>query len=639
MNPLSTFARSGFAVRLVLTAMVIGLAPLQAAFSQQPDKSTRETITVEELGVAQREARLRGYVLSYGTRDYPPRWIFGFDGGDGTWVVNFQDGSSRKATGPGFDQEYAFWPSVVGPDGKVFVAGYSQGGLMVFDPVADSIMLIHPIPNARWLRGMAIGADGAVYVSDYPTGSAARYDPATGEVTNYGRQGGPFAGTHAYGYSVGSDGRYVYTASGKVPWYVVAYDTQTGKQQNLLEFDSTDHPEVLQRGKEVFLEVERATNSAKLPTQYRLAGGRVEPVAAIPRFDDSNIAGRKLPQPKPLGLGRNLRLVDGGAALEYQPAGSEETKQLAIPVTGVEMDVERIVPLHDGRLLLSAGPYGNVYSFDPKSRAYTDLGSPAAKHVYDMLPDGDDFYFCGYPNAVFGKFDSTAAKLLGDWYKNVGSKHALYLVRGADGRIYSGNHAEREFVGGSLGWYDPRTEVFGGIRFPNDDCECMTTARDGRLIVYASDFSHDPAHPEIEKYDGRLIIYDTAKREVVRQFSPLSDGSAGVIVEVKPGIVLGFGRHEKRPVMYLADVDAGRVLKQADLPAVAYRHCKLGPDGKVYAFVAGSLLRVDPETLTFETICKSAPGRMAFIGNDLYIAGLPQLRRIINVTGETNAEP
>lgn len=582
---------------------------------------------IEFLGVIERQARLRGTAVSPATEHYPPRFIAGFDGEDGTWIVNLNDGSSRKVEAPGFEKEHIGWPSFIGADGKIFCSTF-KGGLTVYDPLKDTMKMIRPIPEARWLRGMAIGPDGCVYVSDYPSGSAARYDPQTGEVTNYGPQGGPFTINNIYGYSVGSEGRWVYTAAGKMPWFVVAFDTQTGKQKNILTYPSSDHPEVHQRGKEVFLEVKfGGPGASNPPVRYRLADGQAKTVTELPKFDDSYVPGIKQ-QPQLDGLGRSLTLVEGGAEFRCKLNGQDEWKRIVIPAKGVDMTVERVARIADGRLLVSTGPYGNVHTFNPATGKATQIGIPASKNVYDMLQIDGRIYFCGYPNAILGAFDESEGKILGNWHDIIGSKHALFLVKGADGRIYSGNHAEREFVGGSLGWYSPDTKEFGGIRFPNDDCQSLVSAMNGKLIVYSSEFSHDPLHPEIKQKDGQLIVYDTESHEIVRKISPVSDPSAGVIVEVKPGIVIGFSQHEKSPVIYKVDLNTGNVISRIGMDTAVRQQVVLGPDNMVYAITGEHLTRINPETMQLRRICNAEPGRMAFVGTDLYLTGHVELRRL-----------
>jgi len=586
---------------------------------------------VENLGIVERQSLVRGHAISPGTKDYPPRLLIGFEDGSGTWIINLANGTSRKAESAGFEEDYIQWPSFIGADGKIFTA-CGRGGLSVYDPVVDTIKLIRPIPDARWLRGMAIGPDGAVYVSDYPTGAAAKYDPISGKVTHYGPQGGPFTNPNVYGYSVGSAGRFVYTAAGKMPWYVVALDTRTGKQQNLFRYEPTDFPEVHQRGNNVFLEVVKAAPPEGEPatTFFRLVDGRAEPVAAIPRFDDSYVPGNKLPQPEIEHWERHLPIVDGKTTIKYRMPG-EEWKSTTIPIAGQGLTIEQISPMADGRLLVLTGPYGNVHYFTPKSKTFARLGNPASKSVYDLLEDDGRIYFCGYPNGILGLFGSEEGKVIGNWHDAIGSKHAVFLVKGADGLIYSGNHNERESTGGGLGWYDPRSGKFGGIAFPNDDCEFLTTAINGTLIVYASDFSDDPTHPKITPRPGKLLIYDTLTHKIVREISPLSDGSAGVLIETELGFLFGIGLHEKVPVMYTVDIATGDVGGRTPLAGRTTRQIARGPDGKVYFFMKNQLVRADPKTMSVTTLCPAEPGRMAFLGDDLYIAGTSELRRISNI--------
>jgi len=243
--------------------------------------SRADGLEVENLGAPEKLARIRGHAFSPGTDKYPPRLLIGFVDGDGTRVVNLKDGTSVKAESPGFEIDYIQWPTFIGADGKLF-SSCCRGGLSIYDPVENSIKLVRPIPEARWLRGMAIGPDGAVYISDYPSGSAAKYDSKTGEITNFGPQGGPFKIKNIYGYSIGFDGGFVYTAAGKMPWFVVALDPETGEQKNILEYKPADHPEIHQRGDRVFLEVKIAKPAAVL--KFQLKDGEAVPVTEIPRF-------------------------------------------------------------------------------------------------------------------------------------------------------------------------------------------------------------------------------------------------------------------------------------------------------------------------------------------------------------------
>ena len=56
-----------------------------------------------------------------------------------------------------------------------------------------------------------------------------------------------------------------------------------------------------------------------------------------------------------------------------------------------------------------------------------------------------------------------------------------------------------------------------------------------------------------------------------------------------------------------------------------------GPDGKLYLGVIGRLVRLDPETASFEvlgSVAGGVAGEIAFVGDDLYMSGTDAVRRI-----------
>jgi len=620
---------------------------------------------VEKLGVIQRLGRLATRRLVPATKRSPAREVIAFwSMADRQWfatfVVNLADGTVRKVEAPGFDRDAPRWPSVVGLDGKVYFS-CMRGSLAVYDPEKDAFTMLRPIEKAGWLRGLAVGADGAVYCTDYPTGSAARYDPVTGQVERYGRQGGPFRITRIYGYSIGAEGDWVYTAVGKIPWYVVAYNRKTKQQKTLFTFKQADFPYVITRWPDVYLRatvVDPKTHAAH-NENYRLVGGRAQPVKAVPDARPLPGPPRAAEQPEVKIPGRGLPMEEGGAVFWYRrpedraaakaarkgaTLEAQGWRKVLLPIPGEPYRVRRIAPMGDGRLIVATGIYGDVFLYDPKTGATERVGNPANRNVYCLLAVDGTLYFGGYSNAFLGRFEDGNGRLLYDWNRMLGSKRSRHMVLGADGRIYLGCHAEREFVGGSLAWWDPKApkgKEPGGIRFPNDECQCLTTALDGHLIVYASRAVADPAHPEVKATDGRLIVYDTRERKIVQNFAPLpgeagngsaGNGSAGMIIEIAPGVVLGLSIHQGKPTLYTADVRAGKVLQQRALPAAAKGDLQRGPDGMLYTFLGGTLVRIEPRSLRIQPLGKAAPGRMAFLGNDLYLAGDFELRRIRNVT-------
>ncbi len=84
-----------------------------------PGLTARE-LGVEHLGVVERQAPIGSHAVSPATERYSFRLLIGFKGGDGTWIVNLQNGTSRRAESKGFENDYLGWPSFIGADGKVF---------------------------------------------------------------------------------------------------------------------------------------------------------------------------------------------------------------------------------------------------------------------------------------------------------------------------------------------------------------------------------------------------------------------------------------------------------------------------------------------------------------------------------------
>jgi hypothetical protein len=162
---------------------------------------------------------------------------------------------------------------------------------------------------------------------------------------------------------------------------------------------------------------------------------------------------------------------------------------------------------------------------------------------------------------------------------------------------------------------------------------------DGRYIVVATTAVVDPANPDYEPTGGKIVVYSTDEQKIVNEFVPFPDdvpqgnrrGSAGLIIEAAPGIILGFTTFQSKPVMYACDLQSGKMVHKIELPAAARGDLKRGPDGMIHTFLDETLVRINPKTYAIVPMCKVAPGRMVFVGADLYLSGQSELRRIRDV--------
>jgi len=135
-------------------------------------------------------------------------------------------------------------PSVVAPNGKLFISILNsrlQQKICIYDPATNELTLdavAMPEEVLGETHPLVLGTDGKLYaIGQHPsrTATAAQIDPDTLKVTSYGPIGPSHEPNSCWGYSGAADDRFVYIASGKIPWYLVAYDRQTGASKTLVE--------------------------------------------------------------------------------------------------------------------------------------------------------------------------------------------------------------------------------------------------------------------------------------------------------------------------------------------------------------------------------------------------------------------
>jgi hypothetical protein len=101
---------------------------------------------------------------------------------------------------------------------------------------------------------------------------------------------------------------------------------------------------------------------------------------------------------------------------------------------------------------------------------------------------------------------------------------------------------------------------------------------------------------------------------------------------------------ESGGLLYGADVHTGEVLFTKKLPdrlRFAWTHGTTqwdivrGPDGKVYTYLGSVLVRIRPADAGVEVLGRiGPPGRLCFVGNDLYLAGAEPVRRLAGIAAK-----
>ena len=501
--------------------------------------------------------------------------------------------------------------ATIGPDGKYYSTMTGKGGtaIQVYDPATNAISDLAEV--AKDVDGetkpLAIGTDGMLYGAGSSDGRAIVYqlDPRTGKITNYGHVGPSHAPSDCWGYSVAADDRCVYVASGKLPWYLVAYDKETKKDSVLLTLDDARgylHVDQRREGCEAGARAEKGESK-----RYWLLHGKLiekqkpdEPPPWTPR------EGAKpwvvMPPRPDLGTAKLLPRSDGKAELWYLPVEAKQKIPKDIPadadplalgwkvvrfeVPTYPYPVHRVIALPDGRVCGSGGNYLGNFIWDPKTGQAEHKGILRLSHYSHTVADGK-VYMSGYPSSALYVYDPdkpwTANDAPKPWmnplpedspasnprrltylsHDGSGCHKMLAAVTAADGKVYFGGRWYRNGEGGGLGWWDIKAAKGGGLSLPFRCYQVhhMTTAANGRYVVASTKAVRDAVGGQPEPESARIFVFDTALMSIVREIEPVAKSKmSGPIAGVGGPFVLGLTynpadregakEHERFPLFY-----------------------------------------------------------------------------------------
>ena len=628
------------------------------------------------------------------------QWYFRDYGGPTTvFIMDLATGEIKQDGIPLRRQIHICGRALSPVDGKLYIASpdWKAGmNIFVYDPATNELtdqgVRVPDLTGEK--RDLTIGTDGSIYgtgsiVTEKKAG-LYRLDPSTGDITVYGPVGPSHAPNGVWGYSIAADDRHVYVASGKIPWYLVAYDRQTGTDTVLLTTENVGGIVAVQQHRHGCSAVAtRVLGTDGARREYWLYEGKAiektdgEKTPPWPVPSDSK-PWVHMPRRPEVSLAHATPDASGSAGIWYRPVDAEPAEprdpqathspealgwrvfRLQVPVypTGIH----RLTELPDGRIFGTAGAYEGNFIYAPDTDRSTHMGKIPLSHYATAIHDGK-VYMSGYPTSPLFVYDPakpwTAGKgsVLGGTLKDtdeqsnprllvrLGDKtyagtHKMYAAAvGADGVIYFGGRWYRDGSGGGLGWWNPQTQTPGGIWdvFSNYQIDYMTTAAAGQVIVISSRAVRDATLNKPTPEQGRLFVFDVNQRQIVRHIDPIPGvPGTGPVAGGSGKRVVGFTvapDDEKQSVLYGVDVTTGDVTFRKRLPyplgvrigsnqkeAFDFR---MGPDGWVWTFVGDALVRIRPDDGKITIVGRiKRCGRLAFTGTDLYLAGQEQLRRV-----------
>lgn len=345
---------------------------------------------------------------------------------------------------------------------------------------------------------------------------------------------------------------------------------------------------------------------------------------------------------------------DGRFAIHWRALGGDDWRKTTARIEALPVKIETLHALPDGRLWGNTRRYQECFLYDPRNGKFEvlpgkfPLSGPCVETLVGRV------FMAGYPGGTFLEYDPAKEWTLGDdptkrkppidspdsnprlafQFSRLGdespSHHVVASVVGADGNFYLGGHCERNAVGGGIGWWDVKTGKPGSLRKPFlvYDCAGLAAAYDGAKLVYSSRVAVDPAGKIPTPPEAKLFVFDIATKSVTAEHVPFAGAKSTGAVLARDHLVHGFAQVDSVWTHYVFDLNAGKVVSQSPLPGTPHRP-RWGPDGNIWLFVGTALTRLDPKSGQFETLGEvTESGEMIFVGNDLYLTGDPQLRRI-----------
>jgi outer membrane protein assembly factor BamB len=554
------------------------------------------------------------------------------------WDINLDTGTSRLAAG------VIGRPAPVGTllhsNGLIYIATGDPGFLIAYDPATGHTREIGRLAD-KGAQNIIEGDDGAVYIGECIKGYVERYDPKDGTWENYGIIDDPGPPYYRYVYTLGADRRYMYLAMGENPWYLVIYDRRH-KTQAVYWKDLKPRYVGVYKSQGGGWVAHCLTSDSK-NYSYELKGGLPPKLLKFrPKPDPtpSLAHGKLLPK---FVLDLDQAAPDTGnrgkATVRWRRDPLPPWRQASAHLHLAPMKIKRLYASSASTLLGTTPFYGPVFTYDPGTRKLSLLGRPRIS-IYAALLVGGQWYLAGYPSAIM-QYDPHKPWTITASTQNLygplnnprllkiappgWAKYYYSLAAGADGNIYLGGHHERTGVGGSLGWYDPRTGWSGGLREPflQYDVTNLIAAQNGAKIVFSS-------HSVKPGVDGKIFIFDVHQKKLTGSLVPLpGERDAGQLLEVAPGVVLGVAAGRFRSWTYQVDLSKRRVLWKTELKGRPSGRLTMGPGGQVWIYLNHAICRINPiDGSVREIIAAAPPGNLLFLGKELYIYGGTSLRRV-----------
>lgn len=466
------------------------------------------------------------------------------------------------------------------------------------------------------------------------------------------------------------DGDWMYTAIGKKPWRIHAYNFKTREYRTLAsapiigDYKSINFWHVKDGGVKGYIRepdfIDGVKDFDRKEFAFWLKDGKIlARTGEIPPWSDTpakegpprenlfsawgNIqywpTGWTPPSAPPYFDQDGTADSEGNVVRRYRWGNKGDWHAIALKVSSYPSATAALTEVNDHVLFGTSTGYGEHAFFDTAGKRFMGNGASGISG-YGCGVTGSHFSVCGYPNSITACYDPTRALSRGgetpnpvvvNAFQKISDTHypTAGIVGGADGRVYSAGHgAGRTRKGGGWSWYDPVTGEVGGQKF-DWSVLSIADAAGGRYILMSG--------------GGKLSCWDTTTHSFLYQAALDGLDQPGYIAEVLPGLLIGFTSRTlgeaKENVLYGLDPATPKVLwvqtvpvewKSPQVPLYGNPYFfRRGPDGFLWTYFDNTLVRIDPRTaevVPVGTLPKKA--FLGFAGGEVYAAGEVGLQKV-----------
>ena len=575
--------------------------------------------------------------------------------------------------------------SVIAPNGKMYIntLSKSQQVINIYNPETNDLKL-NAIKLPESLGGeyhpMTLGTDRNIYIggSFYGTGKAqiVKLNPNTNEITDFGEMGPSHGDRGIWATNICSDDKYTYITSGKIPWYLIAYNRESETQTTLYE------------GDEIRLTQHRYGCSVKTSDKkmYYLydnkmisAPNGIEDIAPwpIPNGEThANTIKQSTESPLlPKGYVKVESLYDNGIGTLWR-FQNNKWNPYQYSVDTYPQQIFRIKALPNNLIFGSGVNKTGFFLYNTETNETKFLGTIGLSH-YTTSISNHIMYLSGYPSAALYKIDlnkdwskpwnptkkrvpaddpSRNPKFI-DYLKKTSGAHKMYAsVVGADGNIYFGGTWYRDGKGGGLSWYNPQTGLQDGIYkiFSNYTIRYMTTINQGKQIVISTMGVQDNVLHKEKPSSGRIFIFDTKSKTIIKTIDTFNGSlSSGVIQSVDDAKIIGMitiGKYNKKKTyLYYLNVKTSEIIYQIEINAGSYLNIGdnesradifiKGPKGFIWTVLNKNitkesiLVKINPHSGAIDTIGLLPPEKyissLQFVNDKLF--GIADSSKIVKI--------